>query len=193
MKRKTKIVVGAVLALPVVLVVGEIFLLWFMYNYGPEKKTPWVRSPDGQWSAQVRTRANPSANSSRLFLRHQGQEANEVLRVWGNKPTQQWSPKSRWIAGADEGLRGIWVYDVVSGHSADVWPNIEFSIDRPLPDRDPGLCRVLKWAWRGPECIVIYVEVVRLRDMKVLSSPHLAKYEVKDTGSALQVRGMRAQ
>jgi len=182
-KRNKKTVVlliaGGLFALPMLFVA----FLYLMFCFGPEKKTPWIYSPDGQWSAQVRIRATPNANNSRLFLRYQNDRPKEVSRVWGYNPTLRWSPTSEWIAGADEGLDGIWVYDVRSGHYADVW----LHISRVSADGNSMHYQNVKWGWQRAKYIVIYDEVTGTSDQKVLYTRRLAEYEVKDTNSALRV------
>lgn len=188
MLRKIIIAIGIIAALVALLPVFVIFMYWFGVTLGPEKKTPWVASPDGKWAAQVRTRSNPDIDRRRLFLRYQNQPEKEIYLVTASDAGLKWSPNSRRVAGMGElnSDAHIWVYDVTSNH---------FQYDHSYSGADvkhrfkPEQYPTFEWKWRNPDVIDVYAEDTQSTDKS--GNPlryHIAVCEVKDDKSGLKIQ-----
>jgi hypothetical protein len=174
-----------------------------------EVTTAWVRSPDGQWSAQLRTRGFLDGAQHRLYLRHRDQRAQLVCYPSGNCYDElKWSPDSRRVAGARiYDFKGeyrepwtIWVYDTVSKHEGDGWGRdlaVADNRTQELVDEKretelfgkPDSYNEFRWKWRNSKEIVGYVLVDADMDS---ATPHpLFVYSLDDTPSALLVTWRR--
>jgi hypothetical protein len=202
---------GCIAAVLLLVLLGRLGVLtpisdWLWHWH--EVRTPWVRSPDGQWSAQVRLRGFMDNVVRRLYLRCGDQKPVMVCQV-GSPSTGglQWSPDSRRIAGANVYiLQGdyripwtIWVYDVVSKHEADGYGEdpeappspaqrqMNEKRERELFDK-PDSVNKFKWKWRGSKEIVGYVEDYRADPTTTYP---LFVYSIDDTSSQLRIKWRR--